>query len=407
MTHKSTSSLSWRFFSFLAFISVQFLVQTFGLSEAHAYPQYIGYGYSSCLTCHYQPNGGGPLTDYGRAVAATTLAAKPFFVSNLTTDDDLAEYSGVFGKVETLPDWLRLQGNYWGLWLVNGLENNPQKTWINMQAEGSVILQFFEDHHLYFVGTAGYIPPPLESSPEDQATSSTFISREHYAAYRWNFSDTESLGLYVGFMDPAFGIHVPDHEAFLRSATFLNQNDQSHSVKLDYQTPKMEIQLQGLLGNLYQDSDVRPKGVTTTGEYEVAKDFRLGGSLWYTNSDFRKRGMEAIHARIGFPEGNAVLTQVGLIQDTLVGEDETTQGYVFIQTSYRLARGLNFLTTFEYFSTEFFDSVPRTFRFGPSLQYLPFQRLELRVDLQDSHQTGVDPTTPDSYTFLGQVHVWL
>ena len=276
-----------------------------------------------------------------------------------------------------------------------------------MQAEGSVILQFFDDHHLYLVGTAGYIPPPIELAPDQQAGQSTFISREHYVAYRWNFTDTESLGFYVGFMDPSFGIHVPDHEAFLRSETFLNQNDQTHSIKLDYETPKLEIQLQGMLGNLYQESDVRPKGVTATGEYEIAKDFRLGGSLWYTNSDFRNRGMEAIHARIGYPEGNSVLAQVGLIQDSPAEQEEQTEGYVFVQSCYRLARGLNLLSTFEYYSPEFFDSAERTFRFGPSLQYLPFQRLELRVDLEDTHQTGVAPISPDTYTFLGQVHVWL
>jgi hypothetical protein len=387
-------------FAFLA-------IQLFHISSASAYPAYIGYGYSSCLTCHYQPNGGGPLTDYGRAVAATTLAARPLFVTKATTDDDLAEYSGVFGKVETLPDWLRLQGNYWGLWLVQGLEDHPQKQWITMQAEGDVVLQFFDDHRLYFVGTAGYVPPPIELTPEEQQGISTFISRELYGAYRWNLSDNRSVGLYVGFMDPAFGIHVPDHEAFLRSMTLLDQNDQSHSIKLHFAWPKFEVQVQALLGNLYQDESVREKGATATGEYEIAENTRLGASLWYTNSDFRKQEMQAVHIRVGYPEGNAVLAQVGLIDQTLIGEPEQTEGYTFLQTQYRIARGLNLLTTLEYFTMDFFDTAPRTFRFGPTLQYLPFQRLELRLDLQDTHQTGTDPTPPDSFTFLGQVHVWL
>jgi hypothetical protein len=385
----------------------QVLAQVFVTPSAFAYPHYIGYGYSSCLTCHYQPNGGGPLTDYGRAVAATTLAAKPFFVSSVTTDDDLAEHSGVVGKVDAMPDWLRAQGNYWGAWLLSSLENHPQKYWINMQAEGSLILQFFDDHHLYFVGTAGYIPPPLSLSPDQTSQVSTFISRELYGAYRWNLTDDKSLGLYVGFMDPSFGIHVPDHEAFLRSATFLNQNDQSHTIKLHYAGPKFEIQTQALFGNLYQDSTVRQKGATTMAEYEIAQNVRLGGSAWYSTSDFRKIVMQAVHTRIGLPEGNAVLAQVGLIENTPVGTAEQTQGYSFLQTQYRLARGLNLLTTYQYYTVDFFNTNSRIFQFGPTLQYLPFQRLELRVDITDSHQTGVDPASPDTYTFLGQVHLWL
>jgi hypothetical protein len=380
---------------------------SFWSSEARAYPQYIGYGYSSCLTCHYSPAGGGPLTDYGRAVAATTLSGRPPFISSVTTDDDLAEHSGFFGKVESSPDWLRLQAGYWGMWMVNSLENQPQKTWINMQAEGNAVIQFFDDHRLYFVGNAGYIPPPLELPPDMIGTVSKFISRAHYGAYRFNFDDSHSLGVYVGFMDPVFGIHVPDHEAFLRSETFLNQNDQTHAVLLHYSAPQWEGFLQGMLGNLYQDPTVQQKGVSGEMEYEIVENFRLGGSGWYTDSDYRRREMGAIHARIGYPEGNAILAQLGLIGDKPVTEDGQTQGYGFLQTSYRLARGLNLLGTFEFFIDGAFQTAPRTFRYGPSLQYLPFQRLELRTDLQATHETGSDPIPPDTYTLLCQVHVWL
>ena len=45
----------------------------------HAYPEFIGYGYGSCLTCHYNGAGGGPLSDYGRSLFAVEIAAKPPF----------------------------------------------------------------------------------------------------------------------------------------------------------------------------------------------------------------------------------------------------------------------------------------------------------------------------------------
>jgi hypothetical protein len=373
---------------------------------AHAYPAYIGYGYSSCLTCHYNPEGGGPLTDYGRAVSATTLSARPPWISNLTTDDELGEESGFLGKTP-LPDFLRLQGNYRGAWYVSNVENNPQKLWINMQAEGSAVLQFFEDHRLYAVGTFGYIPPPVSLQPDQAQTVSTFISREHYVAYRINIDDKNSVGIYAGFMDPVFGIRVADHDDYLRSETYLNQNDQTHAIMIHYAGAKFEGAIQGMLGNLYQEADVRPVGVTGMGEYEIAENTRLGGSAWHTSNDFRTRNMGAVHTRIGYPEGNSVLAEIGLIGDKPFTESGTLQAFAFLQPQMRLARGLNFLPTFQYYTGDAFDSAPRSFSFGPAIQYFPADRLELRVDVLDGHSTGADSNSPDSFTVLSQVHVWL
>src|SRR4051812_8082036 len=113
------------------------LFATLGLllipARSQAYPHYIGYGYPSCATCHFNPMGNGPLTDYGRALGATALAAKPFFVSDKVTDDELGEKSGFLGSVDALPDWLRLQGSYRGMELVSSLESQPTGMWIHMQ----------------------------------------------------------------------------------------------------------------------------------------------------------------------------------------------------------------------------------------------------------------------------------
>src|SRR5579872_4047623 len=94
---------------------------------AQAYPSYIGHGYTSCFTCHYNPYGNGPLNDYGRALSASTLSARPFFVSRETTDEDLAAKSGFLGPIGTLPDWLRLEANFRGMLLVSNLRQPTQQ----------------------------------------------------------------------------------------------------------------------------------------------------------------------------------------------------------------------------------------------------------------------------------------
>ena len=270
-----------------------------------------------------------------------------------------------------------------------------------MQEEGSVILQFM-DQKLYFVGTGGYIPSPLAGVPAGQ-TVSTFISREHYGAYRFS----KAFGLYVGFMDPAFGIRVPDHEAFLKSTTFNNQNDQVHAALLHFVSEKWEGAAQLMLGNLYQQADLRQKGLTVTGEYELRKDLRMGASAWYSSNGFRTRKQGELHFRLGFPEGSALLAQAGINDDEPDTEASQTQAYFFIQPHLRLARGVEFLPTFEYFTTQLFLTAPRTLRYGPAFMWIPFQRVEFRADLLGSRTSAPESAAYETYTFLGQVRLWL
>jgi len=65
---------------FAKFLPAFFILLTCVYSQsAKAYPNFIGHGYTSCINCHYNPFGGGPLTDYARAVAATTISSRNFY----------------------------------------------------------------------------------------------------------------------------------------------------------------------------------------------------------------------------------------------------------------------------------------------------------------------------------------
>ncbi len=79
------------FCSFLAF----FFVGNF----AYAYPEFIGYGYKSCLTCHWNGHGSGPLNDYGRGVWASEIASRSLYPKTWKLED-LSATSGFFGPKE-------------------------------------------------------------------------------------------------------------------------------------------------------------------------------------------------------------------------------------------------------------------------------------------------------------------
>jgi len=365
-----------------------------------AYPSFVGFGYTSCQTCHFNPLGNGPLTDYGRALASTEIAGRLFADAS---EETLGKNSGFFGPYASLPDWLRLSAGYRGNYVVSGVEApNPTKRFIQMQAEASVVLKSPGDRFIAVV-TAGYALVPSAVSPTRRATTSNFISREHYAGYRIS----RSFGLYAGFLDTAFGLRVPDHNAYVRSRTVLNINDQSHGVLAHFTGRGWDAAAHLLLGNLFQRSDLRQKGLSVLAETDVDEKIRLGGSVLVTTGTFRSRLMAGAHARLGFGTGSSLVAAVGVSREAPQGQATTLGDYLFAQTSLRLARGAFALMTFEQYAENLLGEGSRLFRAGPSIQWFPFARLELRADFLATRVLGLKVVNPDIYTLMGQVHLWL
>lgn len=367
--------------------------------KAYAYPSFIGYGYSSCLACHYNPMGKGPITDYGRAISATTISAKPFFQPN-ATDEELGETSGFIGNHENLPSWLRPTILYRGMYLVTGLESdNPKKRWINMQADASLTLKFFDDR-LILTGMAGFNPP---SSTPSATKESSLVTREHYAGLRF----TEEMGLYVGLMDPAYGIRIPDHTAYSRTRALIDKNDQVHGAMFHSGGKKWEFAAHAFAGNMIQKSTLRQKGGSFILEHEPKEKIRIGVSGWSTSGTFRTRQMAAVHSRLGFQKGSSLLFETGFIREKPLADSLKIGNYVFIQTMNGLARGMHVLFTFESFADAYNLNSTRFYRAGPSLQFFPFHRFEWRTDFLATRATGQSAVNPDSLTFLTQFHFYL
>ncbi|NJL24888.1 MAG: hypothetical protein HC902_06755 [Calothrix sp. SM1_5_4] len=111
---------------------------------SEAYPDFVSYGYRSCMTCHYNAAGGGPLSDYGRALWAAEIAGKPFWTRK--TDEQLGQSSGFVGNVESLPYWLRPYAKYRGLYyLTSPGEPDSVARWIQMQADAGLTISLDPD----------------------------------------------------------------------------------------------------------------------------------------------------------------------------------------------------------------------------------------------------------------------
>lgn len=388
----------------MPFVALIFALAGMGLltQRAHAYPQTIAQGYPSCRACHFNPYGGGPLTDYGRGLGAIEMAAK--WTSPLTDDERISDHSGFLGPFGTLPPWFRMQAGYRGLSLSTGLESTRQSRWITMQADVSVILKDPEDH-FYAVGNLGYVPPPAALPAAQQKTAETNISREHYLAYEFN----DLFSLYAGFMDPAYGIRVVEHTAYIRTKSLLNSNDQTHGVMLRLMTKRIETSIHVMLGNLYQDSTLRLSGVTIPFEVETAENTRVGVSVFSGSNQYRKRVQGALYGRFGFSPDGSLLAQYGLQEDTptALGASTRIGDSGFLQGSARFTRGVIGLLTVERARENFNVGSSTVWRAGPAIQIFPMNRVELRFDFLATHTNSPKTVAPDLYTLLGQLHVWL
>jgi hypothetical protein len=89
---------------------------------ALSYPSFVSYGYRSCVTCHFNGQGGGALNDYGRALFSAEIASRAFY-SDSVSDEELGERSGFLGKT-ALPWWLRPGFKGRLLWFQRRAKNN-------------------------------------------------------------------------------------------------------------------------------------------------------------------------------------------------------------------------------------------------------------------------------------------
>lgn len=375
--------------------------------ESFAYPQYIGMQYTSCLTCHYNPNGNGPLNDYGRGVAATTVSGR-LFVDEKTTEDELiqnAAFPGIDPKTNT---WFRPAIMYRGLGIqTDAFSANAKKVFYHMQFDGNVVLKAGARDQYILSFTQGTRPNSRLTAHNLKDTRG--YSREHYIGWR----PTNKVGVYVGKLDKAFGIRIPDHNLSSRRENRVGQFDQVHGVLVHGVSEKIEGSLQYFVGDqqrkdrIGRSYDDRDKGIAGTFEVTVTERQRLGASFMKQETKSTEFLNLALHDRIGFGKGHSVIAEVGQIKRTAkAGGLDSTSRWGLLQTQLMMQRGVFIQGTLDYFRRDT-ETEDETVKAGPGVQWFPRQKIELRLDLYNTRNFLEDSAPKDAFEILAQVHLWL
>lgn len=385
------------FFILFSFSSI-FL--SFG--KVYAYPNFIGHGYNSCITCHYNPFGNGPINDYGRGVSATAISSRGFYSDN-KPEDLISQESGFFFKQPTNSK-LRPFASYRGLFLKRNLgEISETNEYINMQADINLVAKFGEAEKLISSISFGYAPVPraLQNSPSSK-NMKEYRTREHYIGYR----PSPNWGFYAGLMDKPFGIRLVEHTSYSRSTPQLTMDDQSHGAIIHYNNPKIEGGFNFFVGNLVQEEDLRLKGYSGIFEYTLLEKNRIGLSLLSQTNKYLDINAYAAHIRSGLDHGNSLMFELGRVQKRArLIENEKREYYGMFQNHIRVQRGIYLLSSIEYYKNDI-DKSYRV-RFGPSVQYFPMSKVELRVDLNNTRNFNQKLSTKDRWDLMAQIHLWL
>jgi hypothetical protein len=366
----------------------------------YAYPNFISYGYQSCMGCHYHPNGNGPLNDYGRVVAASAIADRLLWPSK-TSDEEIAQRSSFFFGPQPVA-WLRPSFSYRSLRLERNFRESTQETIaIPMDTSAALVAKFLAEDRLIFVGQVSFAS---DQERKVHPQSKRYYSREHYVGYR----PARQFGLYAGLMDKAFGLRVVDHIAYSRILTANTQYDQTHGLLLHYLDKRFELSVQPFFGNFSYEENSRTRGISVLGEVATSKKQRLGASLQNSESRFVRTHAAAVHARIGLgEEGHSVLAELGRTYNNLKDSKDTTRSlYLFNQNHFLLRRGLFLVATVEY-QRENEDKRSYQYRLAPGVQFFPMQRLEFRSDLYRTTRVNEGGKARSSWDLTMQFHLWL
>ncbi len=367
-----------------------------------AYPDFIGYGYKTCIMCHYNSQGNGPLTDYGRAIFSQEIAARNFWTPEAKTDEEIAEkYSGFIPGVE-LPWWVRPSLKYRGLWFKTNPGSSTSKTrWINMQRDINVTFSFDQNSRTIFTVNYGLLAE-ADTDYYGNGKKIDMVTREHYL--RTYLS--EKLLFAVGLMDKVYGLRTGDHTASSRGAIGLGQDDQAHGVLLQWFEEDWDVSLNGWVGNLFEEVADRKKGGSLQFEYGLSEKDRIGMSVLSEANELTSSKRVAIHNRWGFPKSNSsILAEFGMKHDHTKGSTATVGSYGLIQSLINFARGYNFLTTIERSQRESKFSSPEVQRWTFGFLMFPIQRTELRMTAVQIKNFSPATVSRDQWQLQGQVHV--
>lgn len=315
-------------------------------------------------------------------------------------EEEIAAKSGFLGKTQ-LPWWIRPGIKYRGLWFQQNPNSSSEfEKYYDMQNDVNLALHFNKKQSLVLITTASFANNlPISSF---DGLNNEWYAREYYL--RWKYSN--NFWVYLGQLDKVFGIRLIDHTAVSRSPIGLGQYSQSQGAVLHWTYPKWDIAVNPFIGNSNEKEDIRQKGVSVSGEFEVHENFKVGASALTSESDTKKWNLLAASTRMGLSKGSAIMAEVGLKESTdkATNADAILGSYAWVEALIGLRRGYNLLSVIEHSRSDLSKSSTESLRWSVGGLFFPLPKTEVRLSVVNGKIVTPLGGTPDWWQLQSQIH---
>lgn len=361
------------------------LLLTLQLSiESYAFPEMQRHGYINCTTCHVSPNGGGALTEYGRALITEALS---------TWGNEKEAQIAYF--VQSKPSWLDLGGDIRYLYLYRNNPSVREGKWIFMQADLETRVR---TGAISVGGTLG-----LEEIRSDSGAKTYSVhSRQHYLLWQID----EKLATRVGRFHTAYGINIPDHFSSIKRGLGFDQNEENYNIELSYIGDSWSHFATLFLGQPERTVQQQESGFSARTTFAPTEKIKVGLSMYKAQNLSERRFLFGPSAVIGFSEYLFLISEFDFQYTTTKASGERVRGfYSYQKLGYELTKGLILYFAQENQYANVRSSSSHAYSHSIGAQWFPRPHFEFQLNFGKMKSSQFERKYTDQGWFL--VHFYL
>jgi hypothetical protein len=359
------------------------LLMASAAGTAHAFPEMIRAGISSCYTCHHSPSGGGIVTPYGRELSSAFLrmgGETPEAIDEEKVaegSDQLGDFDFLNGIV-ALPEWLNIGGD------LRGRASFLKATDVNKKnfALTNADLEFAVDiNRIEVVATAG-------RTERVDVPGVEFISRRHYVAMK----PSDDMYFRAGRFFPTFGLGIADRDSAIKRDLGWGPGEETYNAEFVYMQDSYEVFIDGIFGRPDEPDLDREMGFSAKAAFDALDDTSIGINLYQGRTEEETRQVFGVNALVGIASRATILAEADFVDlhfmDTLA--DPVVGRAFYAKFSYELMAGVSLDLRAEQSHQNLKIAETKSDTFGLGLQAFPVAHVELNAELKMLRDPRID-----------------
>lgn len=291
-----------------------------------AYPTAAKHGYTTCVTCHYNPTGGGVLTSYGKFIAGELFG---------TLNDSSSAMPWIISPEEDI--------TFVGMAMARAVQayfDTPQAEkahdrLMQLDFEGGFVKNGWQA-----LATVGFRLDSMEENPEEM-----FVRRY------WVGKVELEYAIRMGKFFPEYGIYHYNHNIPTRKGVFFNHDQEPHIFQGTYFSETFDLTLAYLEGS--EDTELEDHtGFVSTIAYKLGSQ-RIGVSHINMETDeVEKTDATAFYVQSGYAKKGYTIFEVDVKNTTLANENTVKETLGYLESGWELGKGISPYIAYEYAKTE-------------------------------------------------------